>query len=404
MPRLLQHSIHFHYPLFPEKLRWLFYAHLLRGAALQMVGLFIPVFLFLQGERYTFFSFGHEWSGITRGVLAVCFYFIVYRVIVLLFAVPSASLIRRMGLTKSMMVGNFILASLFASFYGTLYYPWLLFLTPILAGIETVFYWVPYYTQFSVHADIKKLGQEVGAADFLDRLIRACLPMVGGAMIGVFGFQALHITGVLFLVLASVCLLAVHETRLSFRVSLLEFFAWVKNRLFRDIIIGFCGKYIDDASFELWAVYTYIFLGTAQRVGYLYSVVLFLSLIISYVMGWYLGKHKGRKIFVLSGTLMSMMWMFRTMVQTVWHIIAVDLVDRLALSAFVPIFDTRFFFASRGKLVFHFYIFREMILSCIGILFWVSVGILFVLPAQWSGVFVLASIGSLLSIRMRRNE
>lgn len=407
MPRSFHHSLHFEYSLFPPKLRWLFIGHLLRGAAQQTVGLFIPIYLYLHAYMFPWWNalpLSSQWGDLIRGVLVVCLYFILMRVMVVLLAIPLSRLIKSLGLVRSMIVGNIMLLLLYVTLSCIEVKPMLLFLVPILSAIEISLYWVSYHTLFSVSADLKKLGQEVGSFQFLDRLTRAGLPMLGGVVAGVFGFQTLNLLGAILIFGACVCLLPVHETTLSFTVTMREFFVWMKQKLSKNIILGFAGNYIDNSSFDLWSIYAFVFFGTVERVGYVFSVVLFLSLFISYFMGWYLGKHKGRRAFFISGGLLSVIWWSRMFIQSVWHFLAIDVMDRLTSSVFTPLFDTFFYKASHGKMVFHFYVFREIILSCTGIIFWSLVALLFILPFQWVGVFGLASVGTLLSLHMAKDR
>jgi len=407
MRRLLHHSISFHYPLFPKHLRWLFVGHLLRGAAEEAVALFVPIFLFTMGSELQIpflntYLLPLPW--LLRGILIISAHFFLYRICVLFLTLPLARFIKWIGLMKSMILGNFCSLFMFFSFYLSVHNAWFLFPAMLFAAMQIILYWIPYYTQFAVRADFKLLGQEVGAIDFLNRLVRAGLPMFGGIVIGVFGFQVSYAVGIVLMLASSVCLLAVDEVKISFTVTFREFITWLCDHTKHRIVIGLFGKYLDDCAIGLWSVYIFIFLGTAQRVGYLYSVVLFSSLIIAYFMGWYLGKHKARKVFFLTGGLLSLLWMFRLFVQNLWHLIAVDLIDGLAVNIYTPIYDLGLCLESRGRQVFHFYVFRELTLSIVGIVFWLTVIGIFLLPLQWFGVFMLGGIGILLSLNMMRKE
>jgi|GEM_PF-1963647 len=407
MPRSFHHSLHFEYSLFPRKLKWLFVGHVLRGAAQQMVGLFVPIYLYLHADVFLWWGmipFSSHWGSLVRGVLIVSVYYIAMKCVEFFLAIPMARVIRMLGLVKSMIVGNFMLVTFYIALSFTEVWPMLFFALPFLAACEITLYWVSYHTLFTVNADMSLIGREVGSFQFLDKLLRATLPMLGGLVAGTLGFQTLNIFGATLLFGACIFLTLVHETTLSFTVNWKEFFEWCKQTHVRNVVFGFVGNTINDVSKEIWIVYVFVFFGTIERVGYAYSVVLFLSLFISYFMGWYLGTHKGKKALFMSGSLMSALWWFRMFIQSVWHFFVIDIMDRLVASIFVPIFDTMFYRASHGKKVFHFYVFREMIISLTGACFWCAIALLFILPFQWIGVFMLASIGTLLSLRMAKDD
>ncbi len=407
MRRLLHHSISFHYPLFPKRLRWLFIGHLLRGAAEVSVGLFVPIFLFTLGSELQIpflsrYLLPLPW--LLRGIVIIAAHFCLYRMCTLLLALPFARFVKRIGLIKSMILGNLCSLLMFLSFYFSVQNAWFLLPATVFAALPIILYWVPYHTQFAVRADFTLLGQEVGAIDFLNRLVSAGLPMFGGIVIGVFGFQVSYAIGILLMLASSICLLAVDEVKIAFSVSFREFIAWLRNQKKHRILIALFGKYLDDCAIGLWSVYIFIFLGTVQRVGYVYSVVLFSSLIIAYFMGWYLGKHRGRGVFFFTGGLLSLLWMFRLFVQNLWNLIIVDLLDSLAINVYTPMYDLGLVLESRGRQVFHFYVFREMLLSIVGMIFWLVIIGMFALPLQWIGVFMLGGVGMLLSLNMVRRE
>jgi hypothetical protein len=120
-----------------------------------------------------------------------------------------------------------------------------------------------------------------------------------------------------------------------------------------------------------------------------------------FILYGYLGSTKGESFFI-SGGILSVGGAY--VHQSMWHFLAVDVMDRLTGSVFTPLFDTFFYKASHGKMVFHFYVFRELVLSIVGVLFWSIVALLFILPFQWIGVFGLASVGTLLSLHMAKDR
>lgn len=402
MQRLFHHSLHVEYALFPKGLKWLFSAQLLRGAAQQMAGLFIPLYLYTQIHSIAFFNtpfFAHV-SDLQKTVFLTCAFFLVMRLVTLLTIFPLSRFIRVVGLVKSMFIGNLLNMGMYLALYMANTNVWFLVLAAVCAGCVMTLYWVPYYTQFIVHAELKHLGQDVGALAFLDKLVRIGMPMLGGIIAASLGFRTLHLASAILFLLAAIVVLLGNEMKFSYVVTVKDFFAWIRLPAARRLTMGLIGKYIDDAVFLLWPIFIFFIVGTVERVGYVYSLVLFVSLVIAYFMGWYLGKHKGRTLFVICSSLLSALWVARIFVQQVWHIITIDLVDRLAVGVYEPIFDTVFFRKSRGKHVYHIQIYREVVNSVAAICIWSIIILFFILPFGWTGAFLLAGFGILLSIAM----
>lgn len=406
MLRSLPHSLHAQYSLFPKKLRLLFVAHLIRYVADQAISMFIPLFLFTQASELAIFN--TSWlRGLTElqaGIVLIAVFYFTSHMAELVLLIPLTKLMKRLGLIKSMALGNVLSVCFYLLLFVSQFNPWALVGAAVLDGIITAVYWISYYTEFAVHADMKKMGTEVGGILFLEQLLRASMPMLGGVLIMAFGFGSSYLTAAVLFMIASVFLLFIPEVKFSYEVTFKEFRAWCRKKSFTPTLIGFVGKYVDEAAFFIWPVFIFLFLGSVQRVGYVYSIVLFISLIVSYFMGWYLGKHKSTKLFMISGVILSGIWILRGFIGQVWHLLIIDTADRLALCVYTPIFETYFMRKSLGKKVFHFHVYRAMIVSFAALVFWPVVVCLFMLPIAWTGLFGLATIGILLSMSMKGGE
>ncbi len=406
MLRSLPHSLHAQYTLFPKKLRLLFVAHLIRYVADQAISMFIPLFLYTRSSELAVFNstWLHGLTELQAGIALIATFYFTSHFAELVLLIPLTKLMKRLGLIKSMALGNILSVVFYLSLFASQFSPWALVVAAVLDGIITAVYWISYYTEFAVHADMSKMGSEVGSMLFLEQLLRAAMPMLGGALIMAFGFGSSYLTAAILFMVASVILMFMPEVKFSYEVTFKEFRAWCSKKSFIPTLVGFAGKYVDEAAFFIWPVFIFLFLGSVQRVGYIYSIVLFVSLIVSYFMGWYLGKHKSSKLFMLSGVILSGMWVLRGFIGQVWHLLIIDTADRLALCVYTPIFETYFLRKSLGKKVFHFHVYRAMINSFTALVFWPVVVSLFMLPFAWTGLFGLATIGILLSMSMKGGQ
>ena len=162
------------------------------------------------------------------------------------------------------------------------------------------------------------------------------------------------------------------------------------------------GKILEELAWLLWPLYLFLFLGSEQKVGYFSTIVLILSLATSYFMGWYLGKHRGRRMLMLSGTILSLLWLVRTLLVSVWAFLFVDVVDKLVNSVYAPVFDSLLLGFARGKKVFRFFVYREFLLGLLQIVFWLLLALLFMVPFAWKVVFVMGGVGMLFSLQIRK--
>lgn len=402
MHRLFQHSLLFRPLMLPVRFRKMFLAHLLRGAAMQMVGLFVPVFLYLNAESLPLRQLVLPFNGnpMIAGLGTVCLFFLGVRFLTACIAIPSGVIIQKLGLVKSMLIGNAALVGIQLSLWQSLQTPWLVVAAIVFAAIEVMFYWTPYLTEFSAYADEKVLPKEVGFLELADRTVRAMLPMIGGLLIALIGFDGLFVTASAMILTACVLLLYSSEIHLSSRPSWTEFWQWLKHPEYRKIGIGLAGRLWDDNGLALWPIYLFLFLGTTERVGYLYTLALLASLVITYLVGSALHRIGEKRTLVFSASFLSVVWVLRSAAGQAWHFLSVDLMQRLADSVYVPTFDIFLFRFSRHQKMFEFFIYRELFISLGSILFWSSAMMLFVLGIAWKGVFVLAGLGVFASLFM----
>ena len=405
MPRLFHHSLIFEYQLFPPELRLLFLAHLLRGMTNQVVGLFIPVFLFTQGVKLEIFQRFQFWESlgfIQQGVFFVALFFLITRLAVVISTFPLVRFMRKIGLAKSMVLGNVLLICSYYLLQLSELQQWFFVPSAICLGIGIPLYWISYYTEFSLHSYLGKIGQQVGGLYFLDKLLHAMLPLLGGSIVAFLGYDALFLFGIGFMLISSILLALMHDIHFSYKVSFQELRTWIAQPKYQHAFLGSMGKILEELAWLLWPLYLFLFLGSEQKVGYFSTIVLILSLANSYFMGWYLGKHRGRRMLMLSGTILSLLWLVRTLLVSVWAFLFVDVVDKLVNSVYAPVFDSLLLGFARGKKVFRFFVYREFLLGLLQIVFWLLLALLFMVPFAWKVVFVMGGVGMLFSLQIRK--
>jgi len=181
-----------------------------------------------------------------------------------------------------------------------------------------------------------------------------------------------------------------------------ELCAWWKLPRFKHAFIGSMGKVVEELTWMLWPLYLFLLLGSEQKVGYFSTIVLILSLTIAYFMGWYLGKHKGKRMFMISGTVISVLWIVRTFLVSIWAFIVVDVLDTLVTTIYTPVFDSFMLRFARRNIGFRFFVYREFLLGCVQVVFWLFLIALFMVPFAWKLLFLLGGAGIIVSMQMSK--
>ena len=406
--RIPHFDLHLEYILFPPKLRWLYLSHMLRSVSMSMVTLFVPIFLFLRVDTIVssipilsrmISSTGPEYY-ITAGLVILAVYFGLSRAIALVSLFPMVGMMRKFGLHAGMVTGNIMLIVTYAMLFLADLHPIFILFAAVFNGLELAAYWVPYYSIFSTFAKLDRLGEEVSGLMMTEKLARILSPLLGGIIATAFGFSVLYVVGVIIMILAINAILMMKRIHISTKVEWKEFSAWMKKPGNHRVSIAMIGRLFEILALLSWPVFLYQIVRSVSVVGMVTSFAGLLSLMVMYFAGIWLAKHRGQKLFYFSGGILSMLWLLRLSVQTAYHALAVDTVDRLFSALNAPIFEVLFLERSRIGRLFHFFVYREIVLSIAAMIFWFTVGVFALIGFGWHAVFILGAAGAIFTMLM----
>lgn len=387
-----QHSHH----IFPKGLKVLFISRLLRAIGLQFDSFFMPLFLYQLGAKFQPFPI----TAFQNGMILLGMYFIFERVSVLFLSLPVSRIINKIGIRNSMILSQFLYVFVLVLYIYAQQHIGLFILILILEGIRLPLYWTSYYTLFSANAIYSKMGQSVGTSLFFIKLLQAAIPALSGLIIVQFGFSYIFFISIFFQGLSILTMLFLHEKERVAQPSILGLKTWLKDRQFRLLSLSFSGKYIADSLQSLWPLFVLLLIGSADKVGYLYFVVFFVSLLLTYFSGWYVDHSKSRRPFSVSGVIIGSVWLIRSAVVGSWSIMAVDIFHQLAESVFTPFYDSLLMRRGKSGETLSYFIYREMVLSFSGVIFWGIFIIYFVFSSSWRSFILFGFIAVLMSMQL----
>lgn len=388
---------HLNHRMFPKDLKSLFIAKLFRSIGLQFDTFFMPLFLYQLGVKFQPFDI----TPFQNGMILLGMYFLFERLSVFFLTVPTSKFIVKFGIRNSMIVSQFLYAAVLGLYIFTQNHPVFLLLVLIIEGVRLPLFWCSYFSLFSANAFYNRMGESVGTIEFFTRLLQAAIPAISGLIIVRFGFSYVFFISLFFQGLAALMLFFVREQQQVSNPSLIEMKAWLKEPQFRMFGVSLIGKYAADALHGLWPLFVLILIGSADKVGYLYFVVFFVSLLLSYFAGWYVDHFKSRRPFSISGSILSSLWVARFFMTSIWTIMAVDIVGSLVNSVYSPFYDSIMLRRSKGNDSFSFFVYREMMVSFSGVIFWGIFILYFVFTDSWRSFILLGFIASLMSMQLR---
>ena len=170
----------------------------LRTLALSLIGIFLPVFIFLQTQEFL----GNK--TIAAGLLGVVFYFFIYRLVNVIFLIPASKMLAKWGFRWSILVSNVALGMLlFLLSIGSQNY-WAIIVASIAHGIQGSIYWLSYRSLFAKDGVVSHLGKEVGTSVIFGQVVAVAGPVLGGVIITIWGFPALYIVALVVAFASSV--------------------------------------------------------------------------------------------------------------------------------------------------------------------------------------------------------
>jgi len=373
----------------------------IRTAALSLVNIFIPVYLFLKAQSY----FGNN---IIIGLYGVIAYYFIDRLIAFIFTIPAAQFIAHFGFRISVSLSNFFLILTFIFLNASAHNPIYFVFAAVSSGIVTPFYWIAYHTVFAEDGLVNNFGQEISEANIIGSMAYAVGPALGGIVIVFYGFPVLFVFALLIILLSGLPFLFVPSLpKKNHQVSYSKTLEWLKNPSHQNEEIAYFGRHaLEIVGGIFYPIFMFLIAESFGKIGFLASISFFLGTFATYFAGKIYDKNKGPRLLKLGSLITFFIWLGRSFVTQFWQLATLDL-SMKSFGAFYSIpFDSMIYQRSRGKNenVLTFITAREIIVSFVYFLTFLIVGLIIPFDWRWKGIFGLAALGSLLSIKMWEKE
>jgi hypothetical protein len=395
---------HFHLPFYQidsdRTLHHLYAVRVLGDLIGKSVFLFLPLYLYQVGTNFSWFE-SLSLTGFQKGMILVAGFFLLARIATISTAIFSGRFIHQHGTRSSLLVSYMLKAVLILLLKLMLMVPELVVVAAIFFGLYLNFFFNAYHLLFANVSMRRHLGEDLGVIHFLLQLMSVVVPALSGAVIVAWGYDAIFLFGLVGVMLGIAVVMQMETTKGGSNPSLKEFWVWIRQAAFLEKAVSFAGRYVNDATLAIWPLYVFLLLGTADKVGFLYSFSLFLALMVTFVTGLYIDHRKSNRPFFISGGILSLIWLLRINITSFWTIAIVDTFDKLTSSFHWLFYDKQFIGSGKGRKALAYFVYRELIISAAAIGLWSLVIGVFVVSNSWSTLFIIASVGVLLSLFIR---
>lgn len=373
----------------------------IRTTALSLVDIFIPVYLFLEIQK----RFGFN---VIIGLYGVGLYFFLERFVTLIFTVPAAKFIARFGFRLSVTLSNFLLIFTLFALNLAAQNPIFFFVAAVTGGLLTPFYWIAFHTLFAEDGLVNNFGDQISKANIINSLTYAIGPALGGIIIALYGFSVLFVFSLLIILLSGLPFLFVPSLpKKNHQVSYSKILTWLTNPHHQNEEIAYVGRHLFAViGLIFYPIFMYLITDNFEKIGLLTSISFFIGIIATYFAGKAYDKQKGSGLLKFGSLITFFIWLGRGFVAQFWQLAALDL-SMKSFGAFYSVpFDSMIYRRSRGKHenVLTFITAREIIISFVYFLTFILIGLVIPFDWRWKGIFGLAALGSLLSIKMWEKE
>ena len=361
---------YFHY-LLRQDVTKLYITIAIRNLAVGMVSIFAPIYM------YEFF---HESLPLTLLYFGVMFG--LYGML----AVLGGKLLGKIGSTRTMIVSSFFLIAHYISLFF-LEYNYGLIVIPaslITAAIAMAMFWPAFHTDFSRFSSQESRGKESSRVNVAMILPTILSPLIGGAVLTVFGFP------VLFTIVAIV--LFASALPLFFRAEYDEVYtdnyqrAWgriFKKRNYKNSIAFMSDGLEMLIHFYVWPIFLFVIAVNFSEIGGITSFTLVASSIFMLYVGRIADTEDRSWLLNVGAVMTGMAWILKSFITGVFDALLAQTIYRIARGAATVPFRAFFYekAASKGAEADEFVIYREIVMN-IGRFFFFAIlaGIFFVFP------------------------
>ena len=261
----------------------IYLSRMLRIMALNMMGIFIAIFLYQNGLSVAQIAF--VWAGL---------YF--FKALI---GLPLATVVAWIGPKHATLVANILYIPVMVIFalipeHG----PWLVLPAFVIQGVSTVLYGISHSVNFSKVKSLTSAGKEIAVMNIIEKVAAGIAPIVGGFVAFIFGPEVVIVVSAILFLMAAVPLFRTGEHVSTRKVLKFRGFPW---RVFFSQAASHYAYGIDVfASGTAWSLYFAIFIiGVSGNnevyaiTGVLTSVVFVVAITSSYLYGRLVDKRHG---------------------------------------------------------------------------------------------------------------
>jgi hypothetical protein len=374
-----------------DELSELYTTQFLRSLSLNLVGIFVPVYLYNIGFSIT----------------EIALYFLVWFAVRPPLGYLTARLIAEIGPKHAMVLSTGIQIAYLAFILSLETMGWPLYFIAVIGSLYFGLYRMAFDIDFSKVKHTEHGGKEVGYMQIFERTGGVLGPLIGGLIAGFYDPRYTMALAILVLVMSLIPLLATAEPVKRHQVLILKGFPFKRHR--RSIMLSGAFQMQEVTGIIMWPLFLGAFIlieGTYQILGILASLSTVLAIASAYSIGKLVDKTKGGHLLNIGAVINAVVQVFKPFVNNVAGALAINLAREPAAAMYrIPFMKGRYDEADSVpgyRIVYFMYI--ELAIAAANIAIWGFVALFSYYVDAKLSLQVAFVIGALMSLSLTQQR
>lgn len=258
-------ELHRHYLFLRNKeMNEVYLSVFLMNIAESMISIFVPVFLFY----------------LHYGIAQIIFFFFLGNVGSVVFALPAAKIVAKVGAKHSMLISTVFIVLYYLGLRVLPEQAWLFYLLPFGISFRALFYNFGFDLNFIDHMENKMVGGRLSVLASLAIVAGILSPLIAGLIIGIAGYSMIFIIGAVLLVLSAFPLLVTKDITRKIDFTGKDIWKAAKSHSNSGMVLSYTGYAIESSIGRIvWPVFLIIILGTTEKIGYVATFAAFITVL-----------------------------------------------------------------------------------------------------------------------------
>ncbi len=362
----------------------LFSGRMMQFAGSGMLGLFIPVYLYLQYGQST---------------EAVLLWYLVGHLLYGIILPWGVRFINKFGMRRSIQASVFFDAVYISAIFLIAYYPLVFTAVSIIALLfARLLFWMPFHVDFAKFTDRGDRGKEVSIIWAMKSFLGILMPIAAGFMIEYIGFGVVFIVGISLYLAALIPFMTLPRTRERYEWTPLQTIKNFFKKKNRPLVLSNVANGAENAvALIIWPIFIWQLLkGNFVAMGILSSAIVLIGVVLQLIVGKYTDVLNKRKLLHWGSIFYAFGWLVKVFVLTGFHIFIAGAYHRFAAIFKDTPFDTLNyeFLADKGHYVDEYTVLKEIAVQ-VGKVLILIFAIIIVLNFGLNWTFALAALATL---------